>query len=384
MRAQARVDLSAIRANLAVVAARADGAEVMAVVKADGYGHGMVAVSREARATGVRWLGVALPSEAVALRASGDRGRVLAWLWSPGDPDVDACVAADVDLSVSSRWALDDVVRAARRHGRRARIHVKVDTGLSRNGVTLRDLPELLDRVRSASADVDVVALWTHFADADVPGSASAAAQQRRFTDALEVAARCGVDVPIRHLSNSGGLWAHPELRADLVRVGIAMYGLTPADVLGSAGDLGLRPAMTLRAELAGVKSVDAGTSVSYGSTWTTPVPTVLGLVPVGYADGIPRAASGLVDVLIDGRRYPAVGRVAMDQFVVDLGDAVVAPGSEVVLFGPGTDGGPTADEWASRIGTIGYEIVTRIGPRVPRVHVGATTVPGSATMEGR
>jgi alanine racemase len=259
---------------------------------------------------------------------------------------------------------------------------VKVDTGLSRNGATLADLPHLLDRVRSAAAEgtVELVGLWTHFADADVPGSASAAAQRERFDEALRVAKRCPLDVPIRHLSNSGGLWAHPELRADLVRVGIALYGLTPADGLGSAGDLGLTPAMTLRAGLAGVKAVAAGTSVSYAGIWTAPAPTRLGLVPVGYADGIPRSASGLVEVLVAGRRRPAVGRVAMDQFVVDLADGDVEAGDEVVIFGPGGQGEPTADEWARRIGTIGYEIVTRIGPRVPRVHVGASPM-SSATL---
>lgn len=380
MRASAVVDLRSIRANLAVASARADGAALMAVVKADAYGHGMVPVAREARAVGVPWLGVALPSEAVALRNAGDDGRILAWLWTPGDPDVDTCVAGDVDLSVSSLWALEDVVAAARRHSRVARVHLKVDTGLSRNGVTLADLPDLATRLRIEvdAGDVDLVAVWTHLADADLPGSDSVGRQRDRFEEALALVRSAGLDVPMRHLSNSGGLWAHPDLRADLVRVGIAMYGLAPADVLGSPRDLGLVPAMTLRTELSGIKRVEAGTTVSYGGTWTAPTATWLGLVPLGYADGIPRAASERVDVTIAGRRYPSVGRVAMDQFVVDLGpqdprDADCGPGRDVVLFGPGADGEATADDWARAIGTIGYELVTRVGPRVPRTYVGAT-----------
>ena len=375
-RACAEVNLAAVGHNLDRVRELAGSAEVMAVVKADGYGHGMVPIAREARAQGVPWLGVALPTEALALRASGDRGRILAWLWTPGDPAVEACVAAGVDLSVSSRWALDEVVAAARHRGVRASIQVKLDTGLSRNGVSLADWPALIPALHAAVADgvVELEAIWSHLADADQPGADTVASARGRFMDAVEAARGAGLAPRRLHLSNSGGLWAFPDCRFDLVRVGIAMYGLTPADNLGSAPELGLVPAMTLRARLANVKSVEPGTSVSYGSTWTTPVATSLGLVPLGYADGVPRAAGGRVEVAVDGRRCPAVGRMAMDQFVVDLGSSTSAQaGHEVYLFGPGSHGELTADEWAARTGTIGYEIVTRVGSRVPREYVGGS-----------
>jgi alanine racemase len=375
-RASAVVDRDAIRANLARIRGLAGSAEVMAVVKADAYGHGLVPVARTAREQGSAWLGVALPGEALALRASGDRGRILAWLWTPGDPGVEACVAAEVDLSVSSLWALAEVVSAARATGRTASVQVKVDTGLSRNGVGPAEWPALLEALAAATADgtIAVEAIWSHLADADLPGSSTVPAQAARFAEALAAAASAGIRPRLRHLSNSGGLWAYPELRFDLVRSGIAMYGLTPAPSLGTTRDLGLEPAMTLRAALAGVKEVEAGTSVSYGSTWTTTVPTRLGLVPLGYADGVPRTSGGRVEVTIAGRRYPAVGRLAMDQFVIDLGaDDRCAPGDDVILFGPGHHGELTADEWAACIDTIGYEVVTRIGARVPREYTGRT-----------
>lgn len=373
-RASAVVDRDAIRANLARIRGLAGSAELMAVVKADAYGHGLVPVARTAREQGSEWLGVALPGEALALRASGDRGRILAWLWTPGDPGVEACVAADVDLSVSSLWALTEVVSAARATGRAASVHVKVDTGLSRNGVGRAEWPALLEALAAATADgtIAVEAIWSHLADADLPGSRTVPAQAARFAEALAAAASAGIRPRLRHLSNSGGLWAYPELRFDLVRTGIAMYGLTPAPSLGTTRGLGLEPAMTLRAALAGVKEVEAGTSVSYGSTWTTTVPTRLGLVPLGYADGVPRTSGGRVEVTIDGQRFPAVGRLAMDQFVIDLGaDDRCAPGDDIILFGPGHHGELTADEWAASIDTIGYEVVTRIGARVPREYTG-------------
>ncbi len=383
-RASAVVDLGAIRHNLDRVQELAGPARVMAVVKADAYGHGMVPVARAARAWGAEWLGVALPGEALALRASGDAGRVLAWLWTPGDPDIAACVRSGIDLTVSSSWALAEVVDAARRTGRAARVQVKLDTGLSRNGVTAVDWPELARRAVRAQADglIEVEAIWSHLADADLPGSATVPVQVDAYLSGLARAAGLGLRPRLRHLSNSAALWTHPECRFDLVRVGIAMYGLTPGPDVGSAAELGLVPAMTLRARLANVKDVPAGTSVSYGSTWTTPRRTRLGLVPLGYADGVPRAAGGRVEVSIGGGRCPAVGRIAMDQFVVDLGDAdpSTGAGSSVHLFGPGGHGEPTADEWAADTATIGYEIVTRIGPRVPREYIGGPDEDPSGT----
>ena len=374
-RAAAVIDLSAIQANLATIRELAGNATVMAVVKADGYGHGMGPVARAARRVGTEWLGVALPSEALALRAMGDEGRILAWLWAPGDPDLPACVRAGVDLSVSSTWALAEVVEAARRVGARARVHLKVDTGLSRNGATLAQFPAVLDAALPAMADgmIEIEAIWSHLADADLPGSASVPRQLERYLDSLEMAEGRGIRPRLRHLSNSGGLWAFPECRFDLVRTGIAMYGLTPDAGLGSAADLGLTPAMTLVARLAHVKGIEPGTSVSYGGTWTAADETAVGLVPIGYADGVPRAAGNRGRVAVGGRLVPIVGRVAMDQFVVDLGTRDLPHvGDDVFVFGPGRHGEWSADDWASAVGTIGYEIVTRIGPRVQREYVEA------------
>jgi alanine racemase len=316
---------------------------------------------------------VALPSEALALRANGDQGRILAWLWSPGDPAIATCVREGIDLSVSSSWALAEVAEAARRVGARARIHVKVDTGLSRNGVAPGQLADLLQEALRAMIDglVEVEGIWSHLADADTPGAPSVQRQLERYLDALEQADSVGIRPRLRHLSNSGGLWAHPDLRFDLVRTGIAMYGLTPAPVLGTASDLGLVPAMSLVARLAHVKGVEPGTAVSYGGTWIADRPTALGLVPLGYADGIPRAAGNRVQVAVDGALHPIVGRVAMDQFVIDLGDGDLPHvGDDVYVFGPGRHGEWTADQWADTLDTIGYEIVTRIGSRVPREYV--------------
>jgi alanine racemase len=372
-RAAAVVDLSAIRANLRRVRELAGSAGVMVVVKADAYGHGMAPVARAMRREGVEWLGVALPSEALALRAQGDEGRVLAWLWSPGDPDIAACVRAGIDLSVSSTWALGEVAAAARQVGARARIHIKVDTGLSRNGATDAQLPQVLAEALEAMAEgvVEVEGIWSHLADGDTPGAPSITRQRERFLAALEQADALGIRPRLRHLSNSGGLWAAPECGFDLVRTGIAVYGLTPSRDLGAAAALGLVPAMTLVARLAHVKGVEPGAAVSYGGTWSATEETALGLVPLGYADGVPRAASNRGKVATGGALRPIVGRVAMDQFVIDLGARDLPHvGDDVHVFGPGRHGEWTADELAATLDTIGYEIVTRIGVRAPLQYV--------------
>ena len=375
-RACVEVDLDAIRANLQRVRQVSPAPELMAVVKADAYGHGASEVSAALRASGVEWLGVALPSEALALRAAGDTGALLAWLWVPGDPDVAACLEAGVDIGISSLEALHEIAALARRSGRRARVHLKVDTGLSRNGVPASGWRQCAEESRRLVDDgaIDVVGVWSHLADGEVATSDSNAEQARVFEWALGEARDCGLDVRLRHLGNSGAAWTQQSWDYELVRSGIAIYGISPGPDLGSSRELGLRPAMTVKAQLANVKRVDAGARVSYGGTWTAPRDTVIGLVPLGYADGVPRAGGGVLDVTIGGRRCPVVGRVAMDQFVVDLGpSASEATGDEVILFGPGDHGESTADEWASALGTIGYEIVTRMSARVPRVYVGGS-----------
>ncbi|MDA8436467.1 MAG: alanine racemase [Actinomycetales bacterium] len=369
--AVATVDLDALRSNLARCAEAADGAQVMAVVKADAYGHGLVPCARAALEGGATWLGAALPTEAIALRDAGVGGRVLTWLAVPGAPFA-GCLTRDVDVSVSALWALEEVCAAARATGVRARVHLKADTGLSRNGATPDEWPALVSaaRVMEAEGLVEVVGLWSHLASADAPTHPSVARQLDVFDEALGLAEAAGLRPEVRHLANSAGTLGVPRSHHDLVRVGIAMYGLSPGADIGTARDLGLRPVMTLRARLASVKRIRAGAGVSYGHEYTASRDTTVGLVPLGYADGIPRAAANAGPILAAGAVRTVAGRVCMDQVVVDLGDDEAEPGDEVVVFGAG---GPSADDWAAACGTIGYEIVTRIGPRVPRVPVGVT-----------
>jgi alanine racemase len=372
LRARAEIDLAALRANVRALLARlAPGAALMGVVKSDAYGHGMLPSARAALAAGATWLGTATPQEALSLRAAGIRGRLMCWLWTPGDPWLQG-IEADLDMSVSGMWALREVTAAARAAGRPARIQLKADTGLGRNGCQPADWPELVAAALAAqtAGEVDVTGLWSHFACADEPGHPSIAAQLDLFHEMVEYAEKEGVEPEVRHIANSAAALTLPESHFDLVRSGIAMYGISPGPELGSSQDFGLRPVMTLSASVALVKQAPAGHGVSYGHQYVTPGPTTLGLIPLGYADGIPRHASDRGPVLVGGVRRCVAGRVAMDQFVVDLGGDTVEPGTRAVLFGPGDQGEPTAEDWARAAGTIAYEIVTRIGVRVPRIHV--------------
>ncbi|MEV6106234.1 alanine racemase [Streptomyces sp. NPDC051940] len=371
-RVTAEIDLAAVRANVRRLRDVARTAQLMAVVKADGYGHGAVPCARAAREAGAAWLGTATPQEALALRAAGDTGRLLCWLWTPGGPWREA-VEAGIDVSVSGMWALKEVVAAARESGRTARVHLKADTGLGRNGCAPADWGELTAAARAAEAAgaVRVTGVWSHFACADEPGHPSIPLQQNAFREALTVAEATGLTPEVRHFANSPATLTLPESHYDLVRTGIAMYGISPSPELGTPADHGLTPAMTLKASLASVKRVPGGHGVSYGHHYTTPGETTLALVPAGYADGIPRHASGSGPVLVAGKWRQVAGRIAMDQFVVDLGGDTARAGDEAVLFGPGDRGEPTAEDWARAAGTIAYEIVTRIGQRVPRVYTG-------------
>ncbi len=373
-RAQAVIDLEAIVLNLGLLRRAAPGALLMAVVKADAYGHGVARVAPAARAAGADWLGVALPSEAVALRAAGDSGRLMAWLFAPGDDLVEA-VGTDVDLSASAVWSVEAVAAAARRTGRTARLHLKVDTGLGRAGATPALWSRVLDAALAAQAAgrVEIVGLWSHLASADEPDLVVTRLQCEAFEAALQAAAARGVDPEVRHIASSGATLLAPESHYDMVRCGISMYGLSPGTAMGSSADLGLRPAMAVAAEVAGVKRVPAGHGVSYGLRYRTAEPTALALIPVGYADGVPRAGSGRIPISINGQRFTVSGTIAMDQLVVDVGAADVDPGDQVLLFGTGEAGEPTADDWAQACGTINYEIVTRLGSRIPRSHLGGT-----------
>ncbi|NKE63185.1 alanine racemase [Lentzea sp. PSKA42] len=358
-RSEVVVNLGALRHNVALLAGLAPGAETMAVVKADGYGHGAVEVARAALEAGATWLGSCSTQEALALRQAGIRARILAWLDAP-DEDVAAGIAADVDLSVASLADLRRIEQAAEEADARPRIHLKIDTGLSRNGCQPKDWPELVE----AAKKHEVVAVWSHLACADEIGHPSVDLQAKRFDEAYEVARGFGLD-PLRHIANSAALLTRPDLHFDIVRPGIAIYGLNPVPT-----DHDLRPVMSYRSHVALTKRIPAGESVSYGMTWTAQTDTTLALVPAGYADGVPRALSGRMEVLLEGMRRPVVGRVCMDQIVVDCGNDEVREGAEVVLFGDGRRGEPTATEWAELTGTIDYEIVCGMyRPRVRRIY---------------
>ncbi|AKL67450.1 MULTISPECIES: alanine racemase [Streptomyces] len=370
-RVYAEIDLDAVRGNVRALRERAPRAQVMAVVKADGYGHGAVPCARAALDAGAAWIGTATPQEALALRAAGIDAPLMCWLWTPGGPWREA-VEAGIDVSVSALWALDEVRAAARAAGRTARIQLKADTGLGRAGCQPADWAELVGAAVAAQAEgtVRVTGLWSHFACADEPGHPSVPLQLAAFRDMLAYAEKEGVEPEVRHIANSPATLTLPESHFDLVRCGLAVYGVSPAPELGTPAQLGLRPAMTLKASVALVKAVPAGHGVSYGHHHVTAADTRLALIPAGYADGVPRHASGRGPVLVGGKVRTVAGRVAMDQFVVDLGpDDLVEAGDEAVLFGPGDGGEPTAEDWAQAADTIAYEIVTRIGGRVPRVY---------------
>jgi alanine racemase len=373
-RAVCEVNLDAIAANVEVLRGCAPGAALLAVVKADAYGHGLVPGARAALAGGADWLGTALLAEALALRDAGITCPILTWLWAPGDPDLVACVHAGVDVTASFEWQLEAVAAAARGTGAPARVQLKIDTGLGRNGATAADWPALVARAAAleAAGAVRVTGIWSHFALADAPSSATNARQLEAFESALEVVSAGGLTPEVRHIANSAATLVAPQAHYDLVRPGIAVYGVSPGGELAEPERYGLAAAMTLRARLAGVKRVPAGQGVSYGHEYVTAGPTNLGLVPLGYADGIPRAAGGRGPVLAAGRIRPIAGRVCMDQFVLDLGDDPARAGDEVVLFGSPARGEPAAEDWARAAGTIGYEIITRLGPRIHRTHVGA------------
>ncbi|MPZ63838.1 MAG: alanine racemase [Propionibacteriales bacterium] len=372
-RAEAVVDLRAIRDNVATLRARAEGRPLMAVVKADGYGHGLVEAAAAARAGGAEWIGVAVLEEAMALRAAGDTGPMLSWLAVPGE-DVTPAIAAGVELSAYSRSQLAELLGAARSLGQVVHLQLKVDTGLNRGGIAEVEWRELFADARAAerAGEAAVTGLWSHMACGDEPDHHSVPEQIKRFAQAVALAEDAGLRPGLRHLANSPTLFTQPGAWWDMVRPGLSIYGLSPIPDQATAGELGLTPALTLRTSLALVKPVPAGQGVSYGHTHVTQRDTVLGLVPLGYADGIPRHASNAAEVWVAGRRRPVVGRVCMDQFMVDLGpETTVRAGAEVVVFGAGRSGEPTAQDWADAAGTISYEIVSRLGGRITRTFVG-------------
>jgi alanine racemase len=308
------------------------------------------------------------------LRAAALTVPLLAWLTTPGE-DLRPAVSAGVDLGVYSVAELAAAAAAAEQVGVVARLHLKADTGLSRGGAPIADWPELCESAAKLEAGgaVKVTGLWSHFAFADGgPDHPTNSRQTAVFTEALEVAAAAGLRPDVRHLANSAATLTAPATHFDLVRPGVAVYGLSPIPQQRSPADLGLRPAMTLASTVALTKRVPAGSGVSYLHRYTTQSETGLALVPLGYADGIPRNATNTAEVLLRGTRRTIAGTVCMDQFVLDIGTDPVESGDEVLVFGPGTAGEPTAQDWAEWLGTINYEIVTRVGARVPRTYVEA------------
>lgn len=359
-RAEARIDLAALAANISTLKA-ACGVDLLAVVKADAYGHGLIEIGLASEKNGADWLGVALLEEAITLRTHGVRIPILAWLVPPGS-DFRAGLKHDIDVAISSIAAFDEVSALKAK----ARVHIEVDTGMTRGGF----LDEWSEFLRSDFSHVEVVGVFSHFARADEPDEVQNFNQLNRFNEMVNDLAQVGINPPIKHLSNSAATLKNHGAAFDLVRTGIAMYGLSPdVEILGNSKELGLKPVMQLRAKLHLVKKVPAGLPVGYGGIAVTATETKLGIVAMGYADGIPRIAQA-AGIFIDGVRAPIIGRVSMDQFVVDLGaESTAKSGDWTIVFGDGTHGEYTADDWGMASSSINYEIVTRIGPRVPRIY---------------
>jgi alanine racemase len=359
-RAEARIDLTAIAANVKKLKTAA-GTELMAVVKADAYGHGLVPVAKAAISAGATWLGVALVEEAHTLRAAGITSPILAWLVPPGS-DFAAAIDAQIDLAVPSLDIFKEIVAT----GKRARVHIEVDTGMTRGGF----LDQWSEFLKSDFSKVEIVGIFSHFARADEVNEKQNQGQLANFNKAIADLISVGVNSPLKHLSNSAATLTNQNAAFDLVRTGIAMYGLTPdLEHLGTSKSLGLLAAMEVRAKLHLVKKVPANSPVGYGATESTSRDTVLGVVAMGYADGIPRVAKS-AGVFYNGKRAPIIGRVSMDQFVVDLGpESTAIAGDYVVIFNNGAAGEFTAEDWGTASGSINYEITTRIGPRVPRIY---------------
>ena len=369
-RASAEINLSAITQNFKSIKSRTN-ADVLAVVKADAYGHGLIPVSKALEEAGADWFGTALLEEAINLRKSGILKPIISWLTPLGE-DFKSAIDLDIDLGIPSIDLLDEVIKAASLTGKTARIHLEIDTGMSRGGV----LSEWDQLIKSVLVGVNlkqlkVIGIWSHFARADEPDELMNQEQLSLFEEKVNQAKAAGIDAQFIHIANSAALFTNKSTHKNIIRSGIALFGLSPdVKTIGDSSSLGLKPAMKLKAKLNLVKEVKAGSSVGYGGTAVLKSDTKLGVVALGYADGIPRSTNNLAGVFVDKKRAPIIGRVSMDQFVVDLGITSTAKtGDEVIVFGDGSNGEYTVDEWAKAANTINYEIITRIGPRVPRIY---------------
>lgn len=369
-RACVEVNLSAISQNFKSIKSRTSAA-VLAVVKADAYGHGLIPVSKALEDAGADWFGTALLEEAINIRKAGILKPIISWLTPLGE-DFKSAIDLDIDLGIPSIDLLNEVIKAASLTGKTARIHLEIDTGMSRGGV----LSEWDQLIKSVLVGVNlkqlkVIGIWSHFARADEPGESMNQEQLSLFEEKVNQAKAAGVDAQFIHIANSAALFTNKSSHKNIIRSGIALFGLSPdIKTIGDSSSLGLKPAMKLKAKLNLVKDVKAGASVGYGGTAVIKSDTKLGVVALGYADGIPRNTNNLAGVFVDKKRAPIIGRVSMDQFVVDLGITSIAKtGDEVIVFGDGSSGEYTVDEWAKAANTINYEIITRIGPRVPRIY---------------
>ena len=369
-RASAEINLSAITQNFKSIKSRTT-ADVLAVVKADAYGHGLIPVSKALEEAGADWFGTALLEEAINLRKAGILKPIISWLTPLGE-DFKSAIDLDIDLGIPSIDLLDEVIKAASLTGKTARIHLEIDTGMSRGGV----LSEWDQLIKSVLVGVNlkqlkVIGIWSHFARADEPDELMNQEQLSLFEEKVNQAKAAGIDAQFIHIANSAALFTNKSTHKNIIRSGIALFGLSPdIKTIGDSSSLGLKPAMKLKAKLNLVKEVKAGSSVGYGGTAVLKSDTKLGVVALGYADGIPRNTNNLAGVFVDKKRAPIIGRVSMDQFVVDLGITSTAKtGDEVIVFGDGSSGEYTVDEWAKAANTINYEIITRIGPRVPRIY---------------
>ena len=363
MRAFVEVNLNAISNNIKLVKSKTQ-AQILAVVKADAYGHGLIPVAKCAVDAGATWLGVALLEEAILLRKAGIKVPIISWL-TPPSSDFKQAIELDIDLAIPSLKHLEVIVAAGKALGKKPRVHIEVDTGMTRGGL-LGEWPEFL--IAAKGAEIEVVGFWSHFARADEPDEIANQSQMLEFESKLAQLIATGITPKYIHLANSAATLTNPNSHKNIVRLGIAMYGLSPdVNTLGSSQNLELEPAMTLKAEIHLVKRVPAGSPVGYGGTQTTLRDTKLAIITIGYADGIPRNASSAVGVFVAGRKAAIIGRVSMDQFVVDLGaDSNAVAGEIVEVFGAN---GYSIDDWAAASGTINYEIVTRIAARVPRIY---------------
>jgi alanine racemase len=377
-RAEVLIDLGAIRENIKYLMAKS-GKPALAVVKADGYGHGLLPVAKSALSAGASWLGVALLEEARALRQGGISAPIIAWL-TPITDDFASAINQDIDIAIPSLAHLEAITSAARSLGKCAKVHLEVDTGMSRGGA----LDEWSELVRNAKAYQDsglitVIGIWSHFARADEAGHEFNKKQLENFKSAVAEVESVGITPEIIHLSNSAAAINDADSHFDLLRLGIAIYGLSPDfSHMGSSEKLNLKPAMSIRARIHLVKDIPAGSQVGYGGSAITKVDTKLGVIAMGYSDGIPRNANSDAGVLVGNKRAPIIGRVSMDQFVVDLGrDSSAKAGDWAYIIGSNPSdsytsaSSYTADSWASASATINYEIVTRIAARVKRIYQG-------------